>query len=440
MKNISSRAFGPLLLSRLSLVAALAGTSVPALAQARLPPPDATDPVTLGTMVGSPPAPDKRVSLANVLAYPNGRWAFHHLRELGPTINIWRGNAPLLALPETPVNLDEVNFDAPNGQRMNVAEWQKAGYTDALLVLHRGRVVYEHYYAGMRAEDRHVLWSGSKSIVGLLATMLIHDGTLDAQAPITRYVPELADSAWGDATVQQTLDMTTGVAYTENFVDPGSSIHAYLRSAGLVPAAPDYAGPRTVYEYLKTLKKQGEHGVAFRYKSVDTEVMAWVLRRASGRTLADLASRRLWSQIGMEEDAFAWLDPIGTEVGSVGLSAGLRDLGRLGEVLRTGGRVAGRLVVPEAVIKELRFGGDPRKFAAGAPSARAGYAYHNYWWIPNDRDQTFEAKGLNGQQLHVNPAAEVVIVKLSSHPVPDTAFTHQVDRKAFEAIAKALRQ
>jgi hypothetical protein len=97
-------------------------------------------------------------------------------------------------------------------------------------------------------------------------------------------------------------------------------------------------------------------------------------------------------------------------------------------------------VLAPAVVAELRKGADPEKFKAAGQPTRAGYSYHNFWWIPHDLDGSFEAKGLNGQHVHVNPAAELVVVKLSSHPVPNTAFTHAVDRKAFAAIAQALRQ
>ena len=99
----------------------------------------------------------------------------------------------------------------------------------------------------------------------------------------------------------------------------------------------------------------------------------------------------------------------------------------------------GRQVVAESVIAEIRKGADVEKFKANGQAMRAGYSYHNQWWIPHDRDGTFEMKGLNGQHMHINPAAELVIVKLSSHPAGDTSVTHDLDRQAFAAIAAALR-
>lgn len=404
-----------------------------------LPPPEATDPVRQGIMQGFPPPPEKSVHLANLLKYPNARWGFHHLRELGPTTALWRGAGAPSSLPARAVDLDAVQFDTAGGTKSSLADWQRNTYTDGLLVLHRGQVVYERTYAGMQAQHTHVLWSMSKSLSGLLLTELIQEGTVDPRKPVAFYVPELAGTAWEDATVQQTLDMTTGVRYAENFADPAAGVFQYLIATGLVPPPAGQTAQRSVLAYLRGVKKEGEHGEAFQYKSVDTEVLGWLLQRVTGQSIATLLSQRIWSRIGAQEDGFVWVDPSGAQVASIGVGATLRDLARLGEMLRLQGRFNGQQVVSAAAVAELRRGADPEKFKAANMPMRAGYSYHNHWWIPHDADGSFEAKGLHGQHLHINPAAELVVVKFSSHPVPNTAFTHTLDRQAFAAIAAALR-
>lgn len=403
------------------------------------PPPEATDPVRLELMKGFPPPPDKVVKLSTILKFPNGRWAFHHLRELGPTVQVWRGDEAPSLRRAAPQQLDALRLEDDKAVAISLADWQRATYTDGLLVLHKGAIVYEKTYAGMAAHQPHALWSMSKSFTGLLVTMLIEDGVIDPGALVSAYLPELKNSAWADATVQQTLDMTTGVAYSENFRDPASGIFQYLHAAGLLPAPPAYAGPRTIPELLVTIQKQGEHGAGFRYKTVDTEVLGWLAQRITGKSYATLLSDRLWSRIGAQDDAYVWSDAQGTQLSSIGFNATLRDLGRVGETLRMAGRANGRQVIPPRVIAEIRKGGDTEKFKANGQPMRAGYSYHNQWWIPHDRDGSFEMKGLNGQHMHINPAAELVIVKLSSHPVGDTSLTHDLDRRAFAAIAAALR-
>jgi CubicO group peptidase (beta-lactamase class C family) len=424
----------------ISVAAALILGASAVLAQAPpLPAPEATDPVKLEIMKGFPPAADKTVKLSSVLRFPNGRWAFHHMRELGPTAQVWRGDDKPSVLREAPLELGLLGFEDDKGAKTSLDDWQRATFTDGLLVLHKGQVVYQKHYAGMAAHQPHSLWSMSKSFTGLLATMLIAEGVIDPNAVVTKYLPELKDSAWADATVQQTLDMTTGVAYSENFRDPSSGIFQYLHAAGLLPAPPAYTGPRTIPDLLVTIRKEGEHGTGFKYKTVDTEVMGWLMQRVTGKSYAALLSERIWSRIGAQDDAYVWADPNGTQITSVGFSATLRDLARVGEAMRLSGRYNGQQVVAERVIAEIRKGGDSEKFKANGQAMRAGYSYHNQWWIPHDRDGTFEMKGLNGQHMHINPAAELVVVKLSSHPVGDTSFTHGSDRNAFAAIAAALR-
>lgn len=399
-----------------------------------LPPPAATDPVALGLMQGFPPPPDKTVTLANLLRPTFTRWGFQHMRELGPSAAIARGQGPAAPLVAAPRDLDGLRVEGGT-----LAEWRRATYTDALVVLHRGRLVYERYDAGMREDTPHFLASMSKSLTGLLAAQLIHEGRLDASARMAQYLPELAGSAWGDATLQQTLDMTTGVAYSEDFGDPRAGIFQYLIAGGLLPAPAEYAGPKTVHALLQGQRKQGEHGAGFHYKSVDTEVVAWAIQRVTGTPVAELLSQRLWRPLGAADDASVWVGPAAAQLASVGVSATARDLARLGEMLRLRGRLGGRQVLPAAVVDEIRKGGDPVLFKAAGQAARDGYSYHDFWWVPHDADGTFEAKGLYGQHLHVNPAAELVIVKLSTHPAGNTLATHAQDRAAFAAIASALR-
>lgn len=414
----------------------------PLLVQAQaptLPPPATTDPVTLGLMQGFPPAADRQVRLGTILKYPNQRWAYQHMRELGPTAPVRRGDRSPSKLATAASDLDALVFEDHKGARITLADWQRDTYTDALLVMHNGKVIHERYHAGMNASTPHALLSVSKSLTGLLATELIQEGVIDPSATVASYLPELKDSAWADATVQQTLDMTTGVQYSENFADPSAGIFKYLIAAGLLPAPADYTGPRTLSEYLPTLKKEGEHGAAFQYKSVDTEVVGWLIQRVTGQDFASLLSKRVWAPLGAQEDAYLWVDPLGARVTSVGVSATLRDLGRLGDMLRQNGRYNGRQIVSSASVAEIRRGADPQKFRAAGMTMRDGYSYHNHWWVAHDRDGSFEAKGLNGQHIHVNPAAGLVVVKLSSHPIPNTAFTHVLDRRAFAALAQARK-
>jgi len=406
----------------------------------QLPPPESVRLDDLGFMEGFPPPPDKVINNLNKSEYPRLRWTLQHSRELMPTRNIRRGTTPVSDLPAAPRDLDNFEFEDPEGKPITVAEWQERTYTDALVVLHRGQLVYERYYNRRASENPHVLFSITKSFTGLLAKQLIHDGKLNAEDPVTKYIPELAGSAWGDMTVRHVLDMTGGIQFREDYTDPSTEIFTYMFASGILPAPPTYTGPNTIYEFLKTLQKEGEHGEGFVYRTVHSEVLGWIVSRITGKHFADLVSEQIWQKLGMEEDAYVWLDSVGAPLQGSGLCATARDLARFGEMLRRGGEGNGHRIFDEAVIENLSKGGDREKFKASGMAFRDGYSYRSQWWILHNDDGCFEASGVHGQMLHINPEAEMVVVKLSGHPVPGSGFTHPLTLRAWDALAEAVRQ
>jgi CubicO group peptidase (beta-lactamase class C family) len=416
------------------LAATLAHAQAP-----QLPSPESVSLDKLGYMSSFPPAPEQQIDQSNRTKYPQMRWVLQHTRELLPTRNIRRGGDRPSKLPRAEKDLDSVAFTDGKGQPTTIAQWQRDTYTDALIVLHKGRIVYERYHNQMRPETPHLLFSVTKSFTGLLAAQLAHEGKIDPEALVTRYVPELADSAWGDMKVRDVMDMTGAVRYREVYTDPTTEVFPYLFASGMLPSPAGYAGPKHIYDFLKTLKKEGDHGTGFVYRTVHSEVLGWIVSRVTGQHFADVMSERFWQKLGMEEDAYVMVDSVGTPLQGAGLNASLRDLARFGEMLRRGGELNGRRVLDAAVIEDMRRGGDREKFKAGGMPFRAGYSYRHQWWVLHNADGAFEASGVHGQMLHVNPAAQMVVVKLSSHPVAGAGFTHGYTLKAWEALAAAVR-
>ena len=415
-------------------------TILPVQAQLQLPPPDSVNLDSLGYMTEFPPSPDKLVNLQNKDSYPRQRWVFQHTRELATTRNIRRGPGPILTLKSAPRNFDGLVFEDEKGNKMTFAEWQKNTYTDALVVLHKGKLVYERYYNKGARENPHILFSVTKSFTGLLALQLIRDGKLDKNALVTKYVPELADSAWGDMKVQEVLDMTGAVRFREVYDDPATEIFGYMFACNMITPPPNYAGPKTIYDFLKTLKKDGTHGARFEYRTVHSEVLGWIVSRITGKHYADLMSDRIWQKLGMEEDAYVLMDPVGTPWQGAGLCATARDLARFGEMLRCGGKLNGKRIFDKEIIDEIRKGGDRESVKTSALSFLAGYSYHNQWWILHNADGAYEAIGVHGQNIHINPAAQLVIIKLSSHPVAALNLTHPIQNRAWEALSKAVKK
>lgn len=407
----------------------------------QLPPPDAVSLDRLGYMSSFPPTPAQQIDQSNRTKYPQMRWVFQHTREVVPTRNIRRGSAAPAALPRAEIkDFDQIVFDDPAGQKISVRQWLDSTYTDAIVVLHKGRIVYERYQNQMKAETPHLLFSVTKSFTGLLAAQLAHEGRIDPDALVTKYVPELAESAWGDMKVREVMDMTGAVRFREVYTDPTTEIFPYLFASAMLPPPPGYAGPKDIYGFLKTLKKEGEHGAGFVYRTVHSEVLGWIVSRVTGQHFTEVMSERLWSKLGMEEDAYVMVDPVGTPLQGAGLNATARDLARFAEMLRRGGEFNGQRVLAKAVIDDTVKGGDREKFKASGMAFRTGYSYRNQWWMLHNADGAFEASGVHGQMVHVNPAAEMVIVKLSSHPVAGAGLTHPLTLRAWAALAEAVRR
>jgi len=407
---------------------------------------ESSDPEVLGLMKGAPPRPERRVRFQDdrFLEFPQVRWALSHMRELCPTANVWRGEGGASDLGRidaaTAAAIDAVQFEDAAGRARTFGASHHDVYTDGIVILHRGRRVYERYFGALRPHGPHACFSITKSFVATIAATLIHEGALDDARLVSYYLPEMANTAYADATLRQLLDMQIGVAYSEEYADPRAEVWAYARAGGLRARPPDYSGPDNFYESLLTLRKAGEHGAAFAYKTVNTEVLAWVMTRVTGARLESLISDRIWSHIGCEQDAYISVDSIGVAMGGGGMSASLRDLARFGELMRCEGTAQGRQLLPAAVIADIRRGADPAKFAMAGYQQLAGYSYRNMWWVSHDPLGVFEGRGIYGQRLYIAPAADVVIARFSSHPIATNSANDPITMPGFTAVCRLLLQ
>jgi CubicO group peptidase (beta-lactamase class C family) len=416
--------------------------AVPTHAQQAPASPADTDPVKLGWMQGSPPPPDKRIGINDAPSrqWPQIRWSFSNFRELVPTARVSRGSGPVAKLPVAlRTDLDALTF-IPMGRTtpMTWAAAVEAVYADAVLVLHKGRIVHERYYGVMNADQPHIAMSVTKSYVGTLTEMLIADGVIDEAAPVSRYIPELATSGFGDATVRQVLDMTTGISYSEDYTDPNADVAKYAVAAGMRPAPPGYAGPRAIYDYLPSVAKQGAHGAQFTYKTVNTEVLSWIIARVTGKRPHVVLSERIWSKLGAEHDADVVVDSAGAPALGGGLNPTLRDMARFGEAMRLGGRFNGQQIIPAAVVARIREGASKDDFAKAGYKTLPGWSYKSQWWVSHNAHGAYMARGIHGQAIYIDPKAEMVIVRFASNPKAGNTNFDDISLPAYQAIAERL--
>ena len=338
-------------------------------------------------------------------------------------------------------DIDRVTYQNRAGTQFTFRDMVEMSYTDGIVVLHQGKIIYEAYLNGMQPHTLHAWASGSKSMTGVLAAMLAHEGALDPDATVTAYLPELDSSGFGDATVRQVMDMTTAVWFCDDDVDPVSENLTYAMALGWRERPADYAGPDSVYEFLPSMKKAGEHGTRFAYLTPNTDVLAWIMKRLLNRSLAEIMQERIWSRLGAERDAFWIVDPATAETSGSGLLSTLRDKARFGQMLLERGHFNGQQIVPAGVIDDIEQGGDREAFARGpaASPMNQGYSYHHQWWLTHDEQGAYHSLGYGGQMLYIAPGAELVIAKFSSYPTPTPAGNEfYAMMAAFPALARLL--
>ncbi len=371
-------------------------------------------------MTGLPPTVERLVTRdVRWQDPPYNRWAFQHVREFLPTACIHRGPGPVSPLECEPRDVLGVPFSLPDGTRLTAGDWLDESCTDGLLVLHQGHIVAEHYFRGMRPHTTHLLQSVSKSIVGTAAGILADRGELDIEGPVTEQVPELAGSSFEGATVRHLLDMRTGTRFNEDYEDPDAEVRVYEAVMGWAPPLEPMAASG-LYEYIAGLENKTEHGGCFDYRSILTDLLGWVLERASGLRLPELLSREIWAPMGAEFDADVTVDRHGSALADGGICAALRDLGRFGQMYLQDGSFNGRAVAPKEWVVDCRTGDEEvrRAFAESPEGATMpGWFYRNKWWVKDAADGVFMGLGIYGQMVYVNQAAGMVGVKVSTLPV-----------------------
>ncbi|MGD9477467.1 serine hydrolase domain-containing protein [Shinella sp. G-2] len=368
---------------------------------------------------------------------PWNRWTFQHVREMLPTAQVWRGAGPASPLPVDLSDIDAIAFTA-EGQAYTVASFLETSYADGLLVLHRGKVVAERYLNGMTPHSQHLSQSVAKSVVGTVAGILIGRGIVDPAAPLTYYLPELEATAYRGATVQHVLDMTSGVVFDETYTALDSHMAQLDAASGWKDRwNPDW--PSHVWDLILSLKDlECPHGASFRYRSIETDVLSFVLQRAAATPLAALVSRELWAPMGAEEDACFTVDAAGYALGDGGFNATLRDYARFALLHLRGGEIDGRRIVPAEWIGGTRFGADPTLFGGIYHDVLPAGAYHNQFWIEDTVRGAYMARGVFGQLIYIDPVADFAAVVLSSWPEFVSTVRTRTALTAVRAIREAL--
>lgn len=391
-------------------------------------------------MQGFIKAEGTQVTAANWNTHPFNRWGFQNARSVLPSVPLHFDPDQTIPFNESRQNLAKVPVELSDGTTQTITEIFEAWQTDSIVVVHNGELVYERYWNGMTPSSPHYLASVSKSFIGTVAAILVDRGVIDREATVSSYVPELAESGFADATVGQILDMTAGTAWDESpaaFADPESPARQYFRAAGMLIAPGETSVG--VASFLPTLVKGRPHGQVFIYNSPQSDVAGWIVANVTGRSVAENVQEMIWSKLGPEGEAYYAVDGAGNPVATGGLSMCARDMARFGQMMLNGGHLGGQRIVPHNVVTKIRTLGDTKAFARG-PSSETfpGGAYRDFWWVSNDEDGSYQARGVYGQLIYINPRRQVVIARHASEVEPSNARRNIEMQTAFTTIARFL--
>ena len=392
-------------------------------------------------MEGFPPRPETQVTLANWRTSPFNRWAFHHVREILPSADIAHNPTHVRELPVRTATFAGLRVNGAGGEALTLEQALKATSTDGLVVLHKGAIVLEHYANGMTLRSPHILMSVSKSMLGLLAGILVGRGALDVSRLVTDIVPEVRATAWAGATVGQLLDMRVGIAFAEDYLATSGPIVTYRKSTGWNPLQPGETASDLRSFFREMKDADGPHGERFAYISPNTDLLGWVIERVAGERYTDLMSELLWQPMGAAESAYITVDRLGAPRVAGGMCATTRDLARVGQLLVEGGAREGRQIVPAAWLDMIMRDGDPEAWANGTlASYFPGVAMHYRakWYVERSVPPLVLALGIHGQNLFVDTANAIVVAKFSSQPPPLDADLIGLTRRLVSELGRAI--
>lgn len=355
---------------------------------------------------------------ANWIEPPHNRWGFLHVRELARTARIAGSTDRIEPLPRRLSDLGTFTFDHRD-RPWTLAEMLEATFTDGLMVVHDGAVVFEHYGGLMQPTDTHLLMSVSKSLTATLAGVLVGDHVLDLARCVPDYIPVLRGTSWDGCTLEHLLDMRAGTLFDEeDYADPESHGRLLEQISGYITRVRDDIAHHT-YEWIPQLINVSEHGGPFQYRSILPDVLAWVMCEATGQTFPELFSRHIWSKVAAS-DADVIVDTAGFPVVEGGICTTLEDLARFGVMCLHDGELDGRRIVPRDWMRRPTTydQGLIDAFVLPLQAGRAGQnsCYHDFWWVYDSVAGIYCGLGINGQVLMIHHPSNTVVAKFSTWP------------------------
>jgi CubicO group peptidase (beta-lactamase class C family) len=342
---------------------------------------------------------------------------FRQMESLFPASVVENGTTPRPLPRGRPLQA----FEEGGAGAERLARFMEEEFVSGLLVLHEGKIRLERYALGHGPDERWTSFSVAKSITSTLVGAAIRDGYIAGlDDAITQYITELKGTAYEGVTVRHLLTMTSGVAFNEDYGDPDSDIMRLY-------SEPPPPGIDATVAFVRDLEREAEPGAMWRYKTPETNLAGVLVMEATGKSLAEYLAETIWQPVGMEMNATWLVDHIGNEQGGCCLQASLRDYARFGQFILEGARIEGEPILPEGWLDAAT----SEQAATGVPG---GYGYQ--WWPLGDG--TFQARGIFGQLIHLDPARDLVVVISAAWPEPAASARRGAQFALAREIAAAI--
>ena len=358
---------------------------------------------------------------------------FRSVKDIFPTSTVTKSESPY-SLPTGKTGIEIPETFQYGDSTVNTQAYLDHVLADAFIIIQNDSIRYESYSNGFSADDVHISWSMSKSVVSALLGIAINEGHIKSiEQTVTDYLPDFAGTGYDGVRIKDVLQMSSGVYFNEDYGDFNSDINVMGRY---------FALGMPMSEFAKRLTRDKEPGTYNHYVSIDTQVLGMILVKATGRTITEYMKEKLWDPMGATSDAYWIVDNTGMEFALGGLNITARDYARLGMLYLDSGRWQGKQIVPEEWVRASVTPDAPHVMPGKRDSSDGTDGYGFQWWIPEGADDEFNAQGIYTQFIYVDPDKDMVIVRLSSnyHFKDDRdGYYHDHEIELYRKIAESIK-
>ena len=389
-------------------------------------------------MKGSPPPIEYQVTLDNWRKYPFNSWSFVNVRNLIPTSPIYNNPDKEVILQKQLIDIDDLVIDHKNTS-YKLKEIFKICDTDAFLVMHKGKIKFEFYDKFTRFNTPHIIFSVSKSLTSLLTGILVEKKVININNYISHILPETKGTAYEDATVRNVLDMSIASGFIEDYTGQAEIFKKYRSSTGWdLPETNSTQTVKGLHDFLSSMPKSNQkHGKKYHYCSPHSDLLGWIIERASGENYSKIMADLLFKKAGINHEANVTVDKWGASRAAGGISVSPYDLLLLSELVRNHGSNKNGQVIPAAWIEDFVNNKNNNSYLNQDNLERFPNGnYRSKWYQTGFKDNEYCAIGIHGQNIWINPQKEITIVRMSSASDPINIKTEELMFSVFNEISK----